>query len=235
MFSAMLSILVGIIWIIRWVLMAVIVISPPIVAYILYRFMFRKQFYKLGELRNEKSYSKWKETEYSIFGDRSYSLTIKDYLKEFNPKLAILRTIIILFIFLLSFSTIYSEIFTGTTESSSWDRSLYAFEDNQGFYIRGGLFTTNGADELVYYYTLKNGNSSFKSYRAKSSISTIYYTDENPKVKYTKKHMYFLDDKWHTPITRLLIPKKQTDGTLTRIDFYIPKGSVQQNYNSDLK
>lgn len=116
------------------------------------------------------------------------------------------------------------------------ERKLHAFEDNQGFYIRGGLFYTKGEDKLVYYYTVKT-STGFKSYRAEASDSEIRYTEKEPYLEYKKRRLVS-PRRWHSFITRKLFPAEIMfgDGYNTyKYIFYVPEGSVKNEYNSDLK
>jgi len=221
-----------IIYTIKCIIVFLIMVSPIVISYLAWYRYTLKQRKEMKKLRAKFGYNnEWQERNY----EGEYTLKFKHYLKEFNPTLKHIRTFVVpLFIVFIVLYMVY--LSQPTIEYTSYERQLFAFQDNQGFYIKGrALGSGSGSDEIVYYYTLSNGDGSFQSYRATANMSVMNYTNQNPHVKYTMEHQYMLDDKWFSGIARFLIPKGSDDGVLSRIDFYIPEGSVENNYNSDLK
>ena len=107
---------------------------------------------------------------------------------------------------------------------SSTDHKIVALQDNFG--LEGNFFLGSGYvdDELSYTYMHYVEGCGYKAETVDASNAYIEFTDEQPYVSIVR---YQFKDGWRNYFT---IPYNSGDAF-----FYIPEGSILQNYNIDLK
>ena len=108
--------------------------------------------------------------------------------------------------------------------TTSTDYEIVALQDNLG--LQGQFFLGSGYidNELSYAYMRYVDGCGYKAETVDASNAYIEFTDEQP---YVSLVTYQFKDQWRNYFT---IPYNYED-----IFFYIPEGSILQNYNIDLK
>ena len=108
--------------------------------------------------------------------------------------------------------------------TTSTDYEIVALQDNLG--LQGKFFLGSGYidNELSYAYMQYVDGCGYKAKTVDASNAYIKFTDEQP---YVSLVTYQFKDQWRNYFT---IPYNYED-----IFFYIPEGSILQNYNIDLK
>ena len=123
---------------------------------------------------------------------------------------------------MLVISMMWSEKPVEKKYSNEYD--IVALQDNLG--AAGNFFLGSGYidNELSYTYMHYVEGCGYKAETVEASNAYVEFTDEQPYVSVVK---YRFKDNWRNYIT---IPYNSED-----IFFYVPEGSILQNYNIDLK
>ena len=79
--------------------------------------------------------------------------------------------------------------------------------------------------DLYYYFMVKDGDG-YKSRKVSQEYATIHYTEGNSKVKVYKKEST-------NKLIQFLIPIETYVGDY-KYEFYLPKGSIKEDFNIDL-
>lgn len=126
------------------------------------------------------------------------------------------------FLIALVISMMWSEKPVEKESSNEYD--IVALQDNLG--AAGNFFLGSGYidNELSYTYMHYVEGCGYKAETVEASNVYVEFTDEQPYVSVVK---YRFKDNWRNYIT---IPYNSED-----IFFYVPEGSILQNYNIDLK
>ena len=106
------------------------------------------------------------------------------------------------------------------------ESSIIALNDSTG--VSGQFFLGSGTvdSEQVYNYAYKDGDE-IKVDTKKCNVSSIKYTNDNYKVETYRGKLN--STVYNVLFFGLLKPEKE------KYIFYVPKGSVSENYNVDLK
>lgn len=104
-----------------------------------------------------------------------------------------------------------------------FSQRVVAMQDNQTYII-----SRHRVDSTInYYYMIEYGNG-YISQIAPQSRSIIYTTKDKPEMKYYK-------EKFNNQLVRLIWGDYRWDSSADRYEFYIPEGSIKQDFNIDLK
>jgi hypothetical protein len=118
---------------------------------------------------------------------------------------------------------IYAQNFAESEWVPTYEDKLYAISDNGSivgrFYLGGGYVNSN----LRLYYMVKQ-NEGFRLYYANDWQSTIIETENTPKV-------VIYSGRYKNKILRDMAFSNHAD----HFKFYIPKGSINYQFNIDLK
>ena len=108
--------------------------------------------------------------------------------------------------------------------TTSTDYEIVALQDNLG--LQGQFFLGSGYvdDELSYTYMHYVEDRGYKVETVDASNAYVEFTDKQPYVSLVR---YQFKDAWRNYFT---VPYNSGDAF-----FYVPEGSILQNYNIDLK
>jgi len=101
---------------------------------------------------------------------------------------------------------------------------IYAMQDNSTYYLR---HVHVGDSNMRYYYMVETSNGLAVSW-ASTDISYIKETSETPHAKHFKR-------KFTNKTIAKYFGVVNSSGNDVRVEFHIPKGSVKQEFNVDLK
>lgn len=112
-------------------------------------------------------------------------------------------------------------------KTDNWCDNLESIQDNNA--ISGKFFLGSGLinSRMGYVYYVKEDSNTYRMWQTDYDGATIRYSNEHPKICITYRHFdnsfwnYFAIDLPHNEIWKCI--------------FYIPKGSIKQDFNLDAK
>lgn len=102
-----------------------------------------------------------------------------------------------------------------------YTHNLVALQDSETMIVSRNA----GYSQMYYYYMISEGGS-YKSKQSDQAESTLRYTDEQPRVEVYKKES-------NNKFIYFLMPVK-TYARDYRYDFYIPEGTIKEEFEVDL-
>lgn len=109
---------------------------------------------------------------------------------------------------------------THYTWEYDYTQKIAAIQDNNAYVI-----SRYSADSTVYYHFMVDNGDHFKPRKVDQKFSIIRESEEEPKV-------VVYQQKPKNALTYWILPVEFTDSH--KYEFYLPKGSVKQEFNIDL-
>jgi len=100
-------------------------------------------------------------------------------------------------------------------------QDIVAMQDNETMII-----SRYSTDSKMYYHFMVDNGDHYKSRRVSQNVSTIRYTDGKPKLEIYKKESTNKFVYFFMPIREYVNDYKY--------DFYVPKGTIKEEFNVDL-
>jgi len=154
-----------------------------------------------------------------MYVDKIRTKKNKEESDDFSEAFSCVKGIIISALIFITLSTINMQY----REYVKWnEHEVKALQDNETFMI--SRYSSDSS--LYYYYMVKNNDGSYESRKASQDYSSIKYTSETPKVIVYKKEA-------KSKIVQFFMPIREYVGDYKYV-FYVPEGSIEENYNVDL-
>lgn len=133
----------------------------------------------------------------------------------------IFKILLVVFLTMVTFIAFNLINMTNRESQFHYSQDLVALQDSEV------LITSRfSADSTIYYYFMVRNGDTYKSRQVKQNKSLIRYSKEKPQIKVYKKEARYKVLNW-------VLPNEYTNDY--RYVFYVPKGTIEEDFNIDLQ